>query len=242
MLERYFLKPETIDRVRASWIGGPIESYVQWLTEHGYAARNVYRRVPILRQFGEFAKQNGAKSFEDLPASVEPFVSQWVRDHGGGYKDPPRWIEHDARTPVEQMLSLILPDFTGKGRSRRVKKPFLKQAPGFIPFLREERGLRERSIRLHCHYVQLLETYLEKINLTHLADLTPTILSAFIIKESQRLSKSTITCFCSSLRVFLRYLRREGLIKQDLADVIGAPRKYQLSDPHSAHPSSTSRI
>ena len=38
MLERYFLKPETIDRLRASWIGGPIEQYVQWLNEQGYAA------------------------------------------------------------------------------------------------------------------------------------------------------------------------------------------------------------
>jgi len=31
MLERYFLKPDTVDRLRASWIGEPIERYVQWL-------------------------------------------------------------------------------------------------------------------------------------------------------------------------------------------------------------------
>ena len=28
MLERYFVKPVTVDRIRASWIGGPIERYV----------------------------------------------------------------------------------------------------------------------------------------------------------------------------------------------------------------------
>jgi integrase/recombinase XerD len=30
MLERYFVKPATVDRVRASWIGGPIEQYIGW--------------------------------------------------------------------------------------------------------------------------------------------------------------------------------------------------------------------
>ncbi len=55
MLENYFIKPETVGRIRASWIGEPIERYVHWLAENGYAARNVYRRVPILKQFGEYA-------------------------------------------------------------------------------------------------------------------------------------------------------------------------------------------
>jgi len=230
MLEHFFLKPGTVDRIRASWIGDPIERYVQWLAENGYAARNVYRRVPTLMKFGEFARQRGAKSFTDLPAFVEPFVSQRVRDHGSHYKDIPRWVEHEGRTPVEQMLALILPDFIGKGRSRRVKDPFLKQIPDFFIFLREERGLRESSIIHYCHYLRIFETYLEQIGLRHFTDLTPTILSAFIIKEGHRLSKSSTTGLCSSLRVFLRYLRREGLIEQDLDGAIEAPRKYQFSD------------
>ena len=221
MLEHYFLKPGTVDRLRDSWIGDPIERYVQWLSENGYAARNVYRRVPTLRKFGEFAQQQGATNFADLPAFVEPFVSQWVRDHGSHYKEVPRWIEHDGRTPVEQMLVLILPGYTGKGRSQRVKDPFSKQAPDFLLFLREERGLRERSIIHYCHYLRLFETYLKQIHLKHFIDLTPTILSAFIIKEGHRLSKSSTTGLCSSLRVFLRYLRREGLIKQDINQLHG---------------------
>jgi integrase/recombinase XerD len=82
MFERYFVKPETIDRLRASWLGEPIERYVTWLHEHGYAARNVFRRVPLLRQFGEFAQAHGATRWEELPAYVEPFVTVWVQQHG----------------------------------------------------------------------------------------------------------------------------------------------------------------
>ena len=31
MLEKYFVKPQTVDRVRACWIGAEIERYVEWL-------------------------------------------------------------------------------------------------------------------------------------------------------------------------------------------------------------------
>ncbi len=30
MLERYFVKPSTVDRIRASWIAPAIEQYVAW--------------------------------------------------------------------------------------------------------------------------------------------------------------------------------------------------------------------
>lgn len=72
MLERYFLKPQTLDRIRGSWLGESLERYVTWLADQGYAARNIYRRVPLLMQFGEFAREHGATSLEDLPAHVAP--------------------------------------------------------------------------------------------------------------------------------------------------------------------------
>lgn len=230
MLERYFIKPETIDRIRASWIGKPIERYVHWLTENGYAARNVYRRVPILIKFGEYALQHGSRNFEDLQAAVDPFVNHWICNHGSHYKQIPRWVEHAARTPVEQMLRLILPGFKGKGRSQTVKAPFLRKVPGLFLYLRQERGLREGSILHHGHYLRLFEAYLEQIELTSLDDITPAILSAFLTKEGRRLSKSSVTGLCSSLRVFLQFIHREGVTQTNLSNAIEPPRKYQLSD------------
>jgi integrase/recombinase XerD len=230
MLERYFIKPDTIDRLRTSWIGQPIERYVQWLAENGYAPRNVYRRVPILGQFGHFAQQRGAKCFEDMQTHVEPFVSQWVHSHGGRCQGDLRWIEHEVRTPVEQMLQLILPGFKGKGRARRTRDPFIDQAPGFFLFLREERGLRESSLLHYGHYLRLLETYLQQVGLTCLADLTHAILSAFVIQKGRNFSKSSLTSLCSSLHVFLRYIHRERLTAKDLSSAIESPKKYRFSN------------
>jgi site-specific recombinase XerD len=230
MLEKYFTKPETVDRLRSSWIGEPIERYVIWLNENGYADRNIHHRVPVLRQFGEFAKNCGAVTWEELPFHIETFVEYWVSDHAKNPEQASKWVANNARTPVDQMLTLILPDFKGKGRSRNTPDPFKDQVPGFFLFLREERGLRTNTVQSYCHYLQCLEDYLNRITLSHLKDLTPVVLSAFIIENGRRLSKNSMTSLCSILRVFLRYLYQEQLTHRDLSATIEVPMTYQLND------------
>ena len=75
MLERYFVRPTTVDRIRATWLGEPIERYVTWLFDNDYAARNVSVRVPLLVAFGEFAWSHGATALDQLPEQVEAFVA-----------------------------------------------------------------------------------------------------------------------------------------------------------------------
>ena len=75
MLEQYFLKPETVDQIRSSWLAEPIERYVKSLSSQGYPPSYIRPRVPILRQFAQFAWSRGARTFEELPEHVEPFVA-----------------------------------------------------------------------------------------------------------------------------------------------------------------------
>ena len=75
MLNRYFIRPTTVDRIRASWIGDAIERYVVWLSEQNYAARNIFFRVPILLRFGEFARKSGPPSWKNFP----PMLSRLLK-------------------------------------------------------------------------------------------------------------------------------------------------------------------
>ena len=232
MLERYFLKPQTIDDIRSSWLADPIESYVAWLTEHGYAPRNVFKRVPILRRFAQFAWSHGARSVQDLPDLVEPFVSHWIAERDNGRsRDRARVYRNELRGPVEQMLSLILPEFVGRGRpTRAIDEPFTAQAPGFFAYLREERGLRKATLEQYRHWLRRLEAYLGRVGVGALSELSPAVLSAFATSSFEGLSQNTISGFCSTLRVFLRYLHREAIIVHDLTAVIEAPQKRRLSN------------
>jgi len=59
MLEQYYVRPETVDRVRSSWIGEAVEKYVAWLADHNHAARTICRRIPIVIQTGVQAVPRG---------------------------------------------------------------------------------------------------------------------------------------------------------------------------------------
>jgi integrase/recombinase XerD len=103
MLEHYFIKPATIDRIRANWLGPHIEQYVEWLNSEGYAERNVFRRVPILCQFGEFVQHQGASDLASATPYVESFAAHWLKLHGKGCRtDAARHkVIEEARNPED---------------------------------------------------------------------------------------------------------------------------------------------
>lgn len=231
MLENYFKKPETVDRVRACWIGVEIERYVAWLSEHGYADRTVWQRVPILLRFAGFARDRGATALEDLPEHVDAYVARWsARQHRAPRRPGDgRQVGKEVRGPIEQMLELVVPGFVGSGRRHR-PVPFADRVPGFFEYLASERGLRSASIDAYRHYLCRFETWLADIGVDRLAALSPTLLSAFVSeRRALGLAMTTVRETCGVLRVFLRYLHREGVHPRDLSETVEWPQVYRLS-------------
>lgn len=229
MLETYFVKPETIDRVRTCWIGPEIEAYVAWLSEHGYRPKSIWRRVPLLVGFAEFAQAAGADTIEDLPEQVEGFVAQREANRQRRRGTPDRDAANEFRGPIRQMLRVVLEDYQGGGRRRR-EEPFAEAAPGFFEYLVHERGLRPASIVGYRHHLDRFEDYLARIGVADLDELSPTILSAFIAERSGAgLARATVRGTCGALRVFLRFCHREGVVGSDLSDAVGWPQVYRLS-------------
>jgi integrase/recombinase XerD len=231
MMERYFVQPKTVDRYRSSWIGEPIEKYVEWLTSEGYAARNVFSRVPILWHFGEFARTHGATTWQQLPDHLDAFVEHWVRERGGNRRTESarRKAGFEARNPTEQMLRLLLPELDRRKKSSWKSLPFPERIGHFFAHLREERGLRDATVEHYRHYLVHFEQYLTRIGLADLTELSPPILGAFIIESSEHLCRNSVRNLCGVLRVFLRYLHRERLIAHDLSQSVEFPRSYRHS-------------
>jgi hypothetical protein len=74
MLEDYYVKPLTIDRVRGSWLAPQIESYLEWLEAHRYSRLVVYRRLPLLFDFAE-PRQIGTELVQVTSVRPAPPVS-----------------------------------------------------------------------------------------------------------------------------------------------------------------------
>jgi integrase/recombinase XerD len=233
MLESYFVRPDTVDRIRASWIGAEVEWYVVWLDEQGYSARSVLRRVPLVLAFGEFARARGAGVVAELPEHVEAFIAERVARYrcarACGEIETRRQVAKEVRGPIEQMLRLAIPGFVGRGRPHR-PVPFIEQVPGFYEYLAGERGVRPATIGAYEHHLAGFEAYLARIGVARLSELSPAILTAFVAERAASgLGKATIRDGCGVLRVFLRYAHREGVIATDLSGVMDRPQFYRLS-------------
>lgn len=228
MLENYYIRPTTVDRIRDSWIAPAIEQYVDWMAEQRYTERSVLHRVPILVRFGEYAKAHGANELTDLPEHVEPFVQAWIRERTrGGGSVRARKAGQEVRNPICQMLRLAVPGYVGPGRPHKPDNPFERQAPRFLTYLAEEKGLRPRSIWQYQFHLRQFAAYLKRVGIDDLAKLSPTVLSGFIADYGPRIAWATLRNACGTLRVFLRYLQREGVLAKDLSSLVEFPQSYR---------------
>jgi integrase/recombinase XerD len=128
------------------------------------------------------------------------------------------------------MLRLVSPDFVGTGRPVKPENPFQQWAPEFFVYLRQERGLRETSIRHYSHFLRQFASYLESIGLTDLHHLSPPVLSGFVSDLSPKVRRASVRDACGVLRVLLRYLYRQRVLPRDLSSVVEQPHAYRLSD------------
>lgn len=228
MLENYYVRPTTVDRIRGSWIAPAIEQYVGWMSEQRYTERSVLHRVPFLVRFGEYAKLHGASELTHLPDHVEPFVQAWIRERARG-KSPARARKagQEVRNPIRQMLRLAVPGYIGRGRLHKPDNPFEQQAPRFLNYLTEEKGLRPRSIKQYRFHLHQFAAYLKRIDSDDLAKLSPTVLSGFISEYGSRVAWTTLRNACGTLRIFLRYLHREGVLAKDFSSLVEFPQSYR---------------
>jgi len=232
MLERYFTKPDTIDRIRACWLGEQIEAYAKQLEAQGHAVQVIRRRVPLLRYFGEFSWSNGVRSIADLPPQIDSFIAKRVaRSVNARSANRLREYDNETRGPIEQFLARLLPDFVPRGRSSRLpSEPLAAFVPGFFDYLRKERGLRESTIRSYRHTLVRFEMYLARLELHSPGELSAPVLSGFVTTLArQNQGPSSMTTHCSVTRVFLRYALREGLLTRDLAPAVGTVQHYRLA-------------
>jgi site-specific recombinase XerD len=127
------------------------------------------------------------------------------------------------------MLRLVVPGFTGHARRPVRNQPFADRVPGFFAYLRNERGLRDETVAHYGHHLRRLEIYLRDIGLADLHALSPVVISGFLTDRSRALHRTGVRDRCGVLRVFLRYLHRQGVLARDLSGIVEAPPVYRLA-------------
>jgi site-specific recombinase XerD len=233
MLERYFRSFKAIDRVKALWLGPQIERYVQSLDEQHVSTATVRQHVRTLAHFNDFVLARAVTLLNELPDHVDAFVERWKAEHGGWCKSARdvAAVVAQSRVPVERMLCVALPDYARP--SNKPALPFSVSAPGFFTFLVNEKGLRPATIQSYIYTLRLFAAYLARAG-TALAELTPACITDFLSERAKTLHKTGMLNSAGALRVFLRYLHREGIVATDLVRSVPRGRVYrQASIPRA---------
>jgi integrase/recombinase XerD len=226
MLERHFRSFKAIDRITALWLGPQIERSVQWLDEQHASTATVRQYVQTLAHFNDFVLARGVTQLQELPAHVDAFVERWKAEHGGWCKSAQdvASVVAQSRTPVERMLCVTLPGYTQP--SNKPALPFSVAAPGFFTFLVNEKGLRPTTLHNYTYTLRPFEAYLVRADIA-LSELTPACISEFLNERAKTLHKASMLDSACALRVFLRYLYREGIVPTDLASSVPRGRTYR---------------
>lgn len=230
MLERFFT-PQTIDRIAERWLGESIELYVQKMSEEGYSDRHMSRRVPLLVQFADFTDDRQIQTLEQAEPVIEAFLEHWMTSHCVGRSMAVRrTCRAQARCAIRHFFSLIVWKSDYRKARAGLPDPFATETPGFFAYLREERGLQAGSIEHYQHYLRRFAEYLDHIGCTDLRTLSLPITTGFIVTMAQQFGYRTMIGLASSIRVFLRYLKREGRLDRDLSKLVEIPQQYRLAD------------
>ena len=233
MLELHFRSFKAIDRIKALWLGPHIELYAQSLDAQHTSNATVRQHVRALAHFNDFVLARGVIELQELPDHVDAFVQQWKAEHGGWCKSAQdaAAVVAQSRVPVERMLCVALPGYVRP--SSKPAMPFAIAAPGFFPFLLNEKGLRRTTLHNYTYTLRPFESYLTQVGVG-LAELTPARITGFLNERAKTLHKSGMLGSTGALRVFLRYLHREGIMITDLARSVPRGRVYrQVSIPRA---------
>jgi integrase/recombinase XerD len=227
MLESYFVRPTSVDKIQALWLGELISQYANWLTDRQVAKPTALFKIRVLVQFDKYLAERGIRSLEQIPEQTEPFVKHWQRTLGChsqslSYK---RSTISGPRLAIEELLVLTFPGYTGKAAVS--PWPLQQLAPGFQEHLSGERGLRPDTIRGYKHHLRVFERFLKAEAITDMSELTPAIINRFVADSTAGLHPNSRQGRAGALRMLLRFLYRQNKIATQLDKAIPRGRNYK---------------
>lgn len=98
----------------------------------------------------------------------------------------------------------------------------------FLDYLSLERGLSKNTLTAYARDLNKFTTYLKKMHILSFNDVKRSDITDFMLFQKDRgLSASSIARGLAAMKVFFRFLAREGLLKTDIASVIETPKLWK---------------
>ena len=220
-MELFFPNPECRRRARDGPLGDDIDAFAAWLAAEGYAPFTAQQKLHFAADVSRWLTSRKL-AVDDLDSD------QIAAFHAA--REPQQRRRGDAATG-RQLLDLLR--VTGRIPSPPSDlpsdDPVERIAQTYERFLLDERGVKPRTVANYLPTVRrfLAERFGER-EIT-LGSLSAQDTNQFILREAQRLGRSTAKLVGTILRSFLRHLHQRGAIPADLAGALPPVTNWSLA-------------
>ena len=236
MSTEFYFPSRTSQRwLRVGPLAGDLDRFATRLKAQGYAHPSAVSKLRLVSNLSRWLEHQGL----GVEALDEPRIEAFLLTRG------PRCVRRGEATTARQLLSHL----RASGRVHPVpsspenSNPFAQIEWRYERFLVNERGLSRATVE---NYLPIIHTFLAKRFATGavaLTTLTVRDLNRFIVRQSQRLSRSRAKLLVTALRSFLRHLHQRGDIPADLAGALLPVVSWRLSGvPKSLAPEQVEAI
>lgn len=212
-------------RVVRSLMEGPlgthIDPYVEQLRRGGYSIEVSHRLLSVVRDFGFWLGATGTSLTDVSEALATRYLAERSRHR------PPN--KADARA-LDRLLTVLREANVIAPRPVPCSGPHEDILEAYRLYMERERGLAPISIASHLWF---LRPFLQEMGIATCADavrLAGHKVAVYVERHAGDRGATTARIMCSRLRVFLRYLHREGFVSADLTTALPSIRR--AADAH----------
>ena len=221
--------------MRVGPLAGDLDRFATRLEAQGYTRPSAVSKLRLVSNLSRWLEHQGL----EVEALDEPRIEAFLLTRG------PRCVRRGEATTTRQLLSHL----RASGRialapsSPENSNPFAQIERRYERFLVNERGLSRATVE---NYLPIIHTFLAErfaSRAVALDTLTVRDVNQFIVRQSQRLSRSRAKLLVTALRSFLRHLHQRGDIPADLASALLPVVSWRLSGvPKSLAPEQVEAI
>lgn len=201
-----------------------IAAYRAKLESLGYTPAHVVYHLRFLAKIDLWLLRRKQRLWWLNEEKVGQFLAQLRNHHPNGY--------HGARSGLGLLLSFLRDVGVVAPKSERiVSSPSQRLADRYRAFLKEKRGLDRSTIYSYSRHIDWFLTEHFGTARVDLRTLDASHITAFIRRHAPRGGRGLAAQMVTGLRSFFRFARLRGLTTADLAAVVPAVPRWEMSGP-----------
>jgi hypothetical protein len=223
MLEKYFVAPKTLRRLRGGISGRHIDAFADDLERSGYAWASAVRYIRGASHLGCFLQRKG-KALEDMDFQLlDAFGRHLRRCRCPHFKRGK--ISYHAQFGVKLFYRHLVRSGVCRDQPAQNQNTSPALVTDFCDWFRTHRGVKEPTLRQYARGATTLIRALGE----NIGPWDAKALRDFLLVRSGECGSPTIQALITSVRAFLRFLNFRGECREDLALAIPAVAHWRLA-------------